>query len=200
MDAVVWSDYICPWCYVGLDRTALLERRGVRVRPQPFELHPELPPEGVSLASIRPGGRTAALYERIEAECEELGLAFRRPLRIPRSRQALETAVVVEQQSPAAASQLHRLLFDAHFVEGLAIDDPAVLDDLMDRAGADPAAAREALLAGAAAGVLDRSRQAAYDAGATGTPSWLVDGRALIAGLQPRARYERVLDRLTPAG
>ena len=196
MDAVVWSDFICPWCYVGLDRTAVLERRGVRVRPLPFELHPELPPEGISLRSTRPGGRTAQLYERIEVECERVGLPFRRPDRVPSSRQALELSVVVEQVAPEAAPVLHRLLFRAHFVDGAAIDDPAVLDRLVSEAGADADDVRAAWSAGAASGALERCREAAYDAGATGTPSWLVDGRALIAGLQPPERYERVVDRL----
>ena len=196
MDAVVWSDYICPWCYVGLDRTELLEARGVRVRPLPFELHPELPPAGLSIAGARPGGRTAVLYDRIAAECETVGLPFRRPDRIPNSRRALETAVAVEQVAPAAFPAFHRRLFAAHFVEGLAIDDPAVLAGLVTEAGADPASVAEAWEAGVAAGVLEATREAAYDAGASGTPSWLIEGRALIAGLQPRDRYERVVDRL----
>ena len=199
MDAVVWSDYICPWCYVGLDRTALLEARGVRVRPLPFELHPDLPPEGLSITGARPGGRTAVLYDRIAAECEEVGLPFRRPARIPNSRRALETAVAVERVAPEAFAAFHRGLFAAHFVEGLAIDDPDVLAGLLGDAGADPATVAEALEAGAATGVLDAAREAAYDAGASGTPSWLIEGRALIAGLQPRDRYERVVDRLLAA-
>ena len=196
MDAVVWSDYICPWCYVGLDRTALLEARGVRVRPLPFELHPELPPEGLSITGTRPGGRTAVLYDRIAAECEAVGLPFRRPDRVPNSRRALETAVIVERLSPDAFLAFHRRLFDAHFVEGLPIDDPDVLAGLVAEAGTDPAPVAEAWEAGVAAGVLDATREAAYDAGASGTPSWLIEGRALIAGLQPRDRYERVVDRL----
>jgi len=44
VDAVVWSDYLCPWCYLGRDRTKLLGELGVNVVPQPFEVHPEYPP------------------------------------------------------------------------------------------------------------------------------------------------------------
>src|SRR3954469_21890874 len=49
MHATVWSDYICPWAYLGRDRTNLLRALGVTVMPQPYELHPELPPEGRTL-------------------------------------------------------------------------------------------------------------------------------------------------------
>ena len=55
MHAVVWSDYICPWAYLGRDRTVLLCSLGVDVVPLPYELHPELPPQG---RTIRPDGRS----------------------------------------------------------------------------------------------------------------------------------------------
>ena len=53
VEAVVWSDYLCPWCYVGRDRTAAIEDLGVQVTPLPYELHPEIPPEGRRAARSR---------------------------------------------------------------------------------------------------------------------------------------------------
>ena len=44
MDAVLWRDYLCPWCYLGRDRTALLTELGVTVDARSYELHPEIPP------------------------------------------------------------------------------------------------------------------------------------------------------------
>src|SRR3954447_16812739 len=64
----MWSDYICPWAYLGRDRTDLLRSLGVDVTSRPYELHPELPPEG---RTMRPGGRLAAVYESIGRECAE---------------------------------------------------------------------------------------------------------------------------------
>jgi predicted DsbA family dithiol-disulfide isomerase len=44
---LVWSDYIWPFCYVGLERAAWLERQfGAEIEWRPFQLHPEYPPEG----------------------------------------------------------------------------------------------------------------------------------------------------------
>ena len=45
MRVTVWSDYLCPWCYLGRDRTALMVDLGVEVTPLAYELHPEIPPE-----------------------------------------------------------------------------------------------------------------------------------------------------------
>jgi predicted DsbA family dithiol-disulfide isomerase len=195
-NAVVWADYICPWCYAGLDRTALLESRGVDVRHRPYELHPEIPADGIDLTAARPGGRTDALYSRLEAECRSTGLPFRRPERIPPSRLALETSVVVGRTDPAAAHALDRLLYSAHFAEGRAIDDPEVLAELVERAGADAGAVMGDVAAGLGSAEVDRSREDATDAGATGTPTWLIERRILIPGLVSRAHIERVVSRL----
>jgi predicted DsbA family dithiol-disulfide isomerase len=74
MEVKVWSDYICPWCYLGRDRTALLRTLDVVATPLPFELHPELPPQG---RHVKPNGRLAAVYGAIGRECEAIGMSFR---------------------------------------------------------------------------------------------------------------------------
>ena len=45
MQALLWRDYLCPWCYLGRDRTALLESLGVTVDVRSYELHQENPRE-----------------------------------------------------------------------------------------------------------------------------------------------------------
>ena len=192
LHAVVWSDYLCPWCYVGLDRTRQLEDLGVTVTVMPYELHPEVPSEGWTARE----GRGRRLYERIAAECEEAGLPFTRPPRIPNTRRALATSEWVRQHAPDVHKTLHRSMFDALFVEGAALDDPDVLDGLVLRAGADAAACRAAVDAGEMDAALDASREAAIDAGVTGTPSWFLDDRLLIPGLQSPEIYDRMVTRL----
>jgi predicted DsbA family dithiol-disulfide isomerase len=137
------------------------------------------------------------MYRRIEAECEAVGLPFRRPTWIPNTRRALQTAECVRQRYPDAFDALDRSLFDAHFVEGRNIGDPEVLDDLVGRAGADARAVRAAVEAGELASVLVASMDQARDADVTGTPSWLLDGRLLIPGVMPRELFERAVRRMT---
>jgi len=192
VEAIVWSDYLCPWCYAGLDRTARLEDMGVRVTVQPYELHPDIPAAGWPARE----GRGRRLYERIAAECEQAGMPFKRPERIPNSRRALATSEWVRRNAPASHRALHHSIFEALFVDGRAIDDADVLDELVSAAGADAAACRAAVEAGEMDAVLAASREAAIDAGATGAPSWLIDDRALVPGLQTPEFYERVVTRL----
>lgn len=196
MHALLWSDYICPWCYVAQDRTALLGALGVQVEHLPYELHPEIPREGRDLRAARPGGRSDTLYSRIEAECAEVGLPFRRPTRVPNSRLALEVAEHVRLHQPAAFDALDAALFRAHFVDGWAIDDPAVLDTLLTEAGADADAVLAAAGDGRTRAAVDESMAAALEEGVAGTPAYLIDGRLLLPGLQPRELYERIVKKM----
>ena len=95
----LWSDYICPWCYLGRDRTALLRSVDVDVIQLPFELHPELPPGG---RAVPTSGRLAAVYGSIQRECAEVGLPFNPPTHVP---MASPNSHGVTLAPPPAASQ-----------------------------------------------------------------------------------------------
>jgi len=170
----------------------------VTVTSLPYELHPEIPVGGISLRD-RWGaryGEAAAMYVRIEMECDAAGLPFRRPQRAPNTRRALLTAEYVRGHQPEAFDRLERSLFEAHFVDNRPLDDPLVLDELVAAAGADASVARAAVEEGEMDAPLRVSMQAAGEAGVTGTPAWLLDGRLLIPGAQPREVIERWVTRL----
>ena len=170
----------------------------MRITALPFELHPEIPPEGVSLRE-RWGARYAeadVMYRRIAEECAAAGLEFRRPEHVPNTRRALETAELVRRRWPAAFDALDRALFTAHFVAGRSLADPDVLDDLMAGAGADASEVRRAVDGGEAGGAVEASMAAAEQVGVSGTPAWLLDGRFLLPGVQAPDVIERIVARL----
>jgi predicted DsbA family dithiol-disulfide isomerase len=136
------------------------------------------------------------MYARIEAEASAAGLPFRRPARIPNTRRALLTAEWVRRHHPVAFEDLDRSLFTAHFVDNRPLDDPDVLDELVVAAGVDAVAARQAVADGVVDDVLQTSMRAAEEANVTGTPAWLLDGRLLIPGVQPRELFEIWVTRL----
>jgi predicted DsbA family dithiol-disulfide isomerase len=179
VEARCWSDYLCPWCYVGQARSDLMERLGVSVVHLPYELHPEIGPAG---RRIRPDGRLAPTFERVAAACVEAGLPWRAPDRMPNTRRALETAEWVRREHPEAAAALHRAIFAAHFAQGLAIDDPTVLDRLVAESGAPAAAVRAAVDDGRAAGHVDASMDEARGLGVASTPTWVLDDGFAVPG------------------
>jgi predicted DsbA family dithiol-disulfide isomerase len=193
MEARCWSDYLCPWCYVGQDRSRQLEGLGVTVHHLPYELHPEIGPNG---RRVRPDGRLRATFDRVAAACEEAGLPFRAPRRMPNTRRALETAEWVRIHHPSAAGALHAALFHAHFAAGDPLDDPDLLDQLVDAAGAPPWSVRDAVDGGEAAPLVDASMAAARELGVTSTPTWVLDTGFVVPGALDRATLERWITRI----
>lgn len=187
VEAVCWSDYLCPWCYVGQHRDTVFASLGVAVTHLPFELHPEVPAGG---RPIRPDGRMQETFDRVEAACVEAGLPFRRPTRTPNTRRALETAEWVRVHHEAAFPALHRALFHAQFATGEALDDADVLDRLVTEAGAPAAEVRDAVNQGDAAALVAASMHRAREAGVLSTPTWVV-GELVIPGALDPASIER---------
>jgi len=196
VQTLVWSDYICPWAYLGRDRTALLRSLGLDVVPMPYELHPEIPPEG---RAHRPDGRLAQVYAGIADECATVGLPFRAPTRTPNSRRALSTAEVVRRLAPEQFPAIDTALFRAHFVEGRDLGDRAVLDDIVASGGLSPDEVRAAVDDGEGEAAVTASMVRAHANGVAATPAWLFgpDGEGLVLpGVQPRELYERIVTRL----
>lgn len=193
MDAVVWSDYLCPWCWLGRDRSAVIEAMGVSVTHLPYDLHPEIPPEG---RPVRPGGRLDAVFGHIAAECERAGIEFRAPTRTPNTRRALETAELVRLTAPGSFAAVDDAFFRAHWVDGLDLGDPDLIDELVAAAGVpvDDVTGRRADGDGRRA--LEQSMARAREHGVSATPAWLVDGVFLIPGVQPVETVQRWVGRL----
>jgi predicted DsbA family dithiol-disulfide isomerase len=193
VDAVVWSDYLCPWAYLGRDRTRWLEGLGVHVTRLPYDLHPELPAAG---RRVSPSGRLAAVFAHIAGECAEVGLPFRPPEHLPNTRRALQAFVLVSHAWPEAAVALDDALFEAVFVHGIDLGDPDGLDRVVASVGVDAEEVRDAVDAEVAWPAVQASTATAREHGATGTPAYLLDGRLLIPGVQPRELFERCVARL----
>ncbi len=183
MEAVLWSDYLCPWCYLGRDSTATMEALGVAVTHLPYELHPDVPPSG---RAVRPDGRLAGLLAHIGAQCAEVGLPFRTPARLPNTRRALESAEVVRTRWPERFDEVDAALFEAVFVTGEDIGDAVVLDAVVGRAGAPALEVESAVDGGVGRQLVDAAMELARSHGVASTPTWLLDGALLIPGAQPR--------------
>ena len=165
----VVSDYICPWCYVGLARAERLEREfAIEVIWHPYELHPEIPPEGRDV-----GMRAAGYYDRLRPLFAEAGLAFEPPTRVPNSHAALEAAEFAREHG--AFESYHRALFEAYFSRGRDLGDVSVLAGLASECGLDGSALTEALESKRYASLVDQRSEEARGMGVTGTPTFVFE-------------------------
>lgn len=193
MQVTVWSDVICPWAYLGRDRSALMaDEFGCRLTRRAYELHPELPdtPRG-----IRPDGRYAAVLEQIGQMCAADGIEFRAPSHTANSHDALVAGEIVRDIEPQAHDTFEGLLFRAYFVDDRIPSAPDVVRDALSAVGIGPSALTVERLA-AAETALDDSRRDAHEVGVTGTPSWLFPNGFVIPGAQSRHQTRRWVGRM----
>ncbi len=198
------SDVSCPWCLIGLKALeAALERLGDAVQAelhiQPFELNPQMPPEGQDIAEhlAQKYGATAEQSERtreaIRARGEALEFTFRmdRRSRIYNTFDAHRLLHWAGLEGRQAA--LKHALFRAYFTDG---ENPGAHDVLLRTAaevGLDAEGARQVLDSGAYADEV-RERERFYQAqGIHAVPAVIVDDRHLIQGGQPVEVFERAL-------
>ena len=183
-----WYDFLCPFCYVGQHRTAILVRHGLRVVELPFQAHPDIPEGGIPA-----GPRNGPMYAMLDREAKEAGLPLDWPPRLPNTRRALAAAEWARRHQPRAFPQFHKDLFDAHFVLGEDLEDPAVIDRHASESGIDFAALHAALTDDSAAGAVMEAEMIGRKHGVQGTPAWLL-GERLITGLRPAAEFERLAE------
>lgn len=196
LSIVAYSDYVCPWCYIGLERIDHLQRDfAVDVEWRPFELHPETPRDGASLIGRLGNGSRAAAYARnIIALAEDSGIALRMPSLVANSHLALEAAEFAREHGGFDA--YHRALFAAYFEHSRNIGDADVLCDVARAAGVDDQGLRESLADRRYADAIDRITSAARDDDILSTPTFVFEGGFRLTGAQDYAVFESVTSRL----
>lgn len=208
------SDIMCPWCIIGwlkFERVmAHFEGRlDFRIQWHPFELNPDMPPEGEDAAAhvMRKYGISAEQSRvntgRMAGIAAELGFTFNRgpDFRMRNSFDAhrlLTWAAALEDPGQEAATgvqtALKLALFRAHFTDNRDVSDPDVLADVAASAGLDRARAA-AILASGEFGEMVRIEEAYWaDQNITGVPAFILAGRMLIPGAQDPEAFIRVIE------
>lgn len=201
------SDVSCPWCIVGLGGLdAALARLSDQVTAdihfQPFELNPNMPPEGQNIVEHvaekygATPAQSSANRQAIHARAAEVGFTMNTG---PESRiyntfdahRLLHWAGIVGGQSA-----LKRALFDAYFTDGLSPADHTVLADVAEKAGLDREAAAQVLSSGQYAPEVRAAEHAWREAGISAVPAVIINDRYLISGGQPADYFERVLRKI----
>lgn len=205
----IWSDIVCPWCYIGKRRleTALStfeHADEVEVVYRSFELDPSAPQHGhePSLTTLsRKYGRgedeMRQMMEGVIATAAEEGLVFRLFDNVHTNTTDAHRLLHLALETGGSALQrdLKENLLASYFVRVEDIGDHSVLRDLAVQTGLD-AERVEAMLASqdyADAVAADAAQARAY--GATGVPFFVIDQRYGISGAQPAAAFTQVLER-----
>ncbi len=201
------SDVVCPWCAIGLHALEQAQRNlageiSLQWHLQPFELHPDMAPEGQEIFAYlgqKYGmGREQLLqsHATIAQRGAEVGFVFDNDKRTHTFNTLNAHRLLhwlAEEGSSAQALALKHALFSAYFTHGENPGDPAVLVRLVAALGLDSARAQAILESDAYTDQVRAREQYYRDLGIHSVPAVIVNGRHLIQGGQPVAVFEQVL-------
>jgi predicted DsbA family dithiol-disulfide isomerase len=209
----VWSDVVCPWCYIGkrrfataLDLLAQDPEFGVDVEIlyKPYQLDPKAPPGTampVSEVYARKFGgpeRAASIIEHLTATAAADGLEFH----LDRAQRANTRDAhrllwyAADHGPPGTQDTVKERLLSAYFTRGLDVGDTDVLATEAEAAGLDRDAVRDLLDSDDGRVEVERDLAFAEEAGITAVPTYVIDRRWSIPGAQDPDVFVQVLQRL----
>jgi len=202
MKITVFSDYICPFCYIG---TETFRRIQPEVPPftlewKGFQIHPEYPATGIPMERrVAQHGqeRYAAIWRNILSLAESIELEMRPPQVLTNSLMALEATEYAKAQGKEAA--FSRAVYRAYFHDGENIGDPEVVLSLAEQTGLNPAEVQDHLKGGTYSARLEAFHQEARALGVSGVPTFVV-GPAQIVGAQSPEVFVNMLKRVAERG
>jgi predicted DsbA family dithiol-disulfide isomerase len=207
MKVEIWSDVVCPFCYVGKRKfeNALKEfahRDEVEVVWHSFELTPDFQPipgqniheslaakKGISLTEAK------SMSDYMANAAKEVGLAFNFDRTIPantfKAHQLIHLAA-----SKGVQDQAKERLFYAYYTEGQNIGDLDTLVKLAAELGLDAEEAREALRTDAYGEAVRRDEYHAQQINVRGVPFFVFEDKYAVSGAQPSELFAEVLDKV----
>lgn len=204
MKVEIWSDVMCPFCYIGKKRfdTALEKfphKDEVEVEWKSYQLNPHLTTQsdknineylaehkGISIEEAR------SLNEHVTAMAAEVGLTYK-----------MDEAVVANSfmahrmthfaKTKGKQSELEELLFKSYFTEGKNIDDLDTLLQLGEEIGLDKNELKSILEGNQFAEDVQKDIYEAHQVGLKGVPFFVYNNQYGISGAQPKELFEQTL-------
>jgi predicted DsbA family dithiol-disulfide isomerase len=203
----IYSDVICPWCYVGKRRfVAALDALGLQNRAaiswRPFELNPDMPPSGMPRAAYRSrkfGAERAAELDRQMMETgRQVGIefAFERMQRTPNTRLAHRLIWQSGDMGLAVQNALMERLFKGYFEEALDIGDAEVLARLASQAAVTADVVEKALSSVSSDEAVVALERQGTNMGIQGVPYFIVIDKYALSGAQTPDVWQRAMPQI----
>ncbi len=196
----VFSDYTCPWCYVGWARLEAALRRvpegvDVDVRWRPYEIHAEVQPEGMPVEDLAYSPEQwAQMQEALRRSAAEEGLDVGKRPKVSNTHRALMAGEYARVEEAERFPAFHEALVKGYFAEGRDLGDPAVVEDIARSSGLDVGRMTQALDGGEYEGAITATTDTARQLGITGTPTFVFDERFVVVGAQPTEALLQAID------
>jgi predicted DsbA family dithiol-disulfide isomerase len=199
------SDVVCPWCIIGyrqLEQALAASGTAHEIHWHPFELNPDMPPEGQNLAEhlAEKYGASAEQSKQNRARISQVGaelgfeFSFSDDMRMHNTFNVHQLLHWAEQQG--RMHDLKQALFAAHFTHRRNLSDDAVLADVAAEIGLDRVEALAVLADQRFAAVVREAEHYWQSQGISGVPAIIFNQRHLVSGAQGVENFTRVLAQL----
>ena len=203
----VWSDVVCPWCWIGKGRLRqALEAQGapeVDIHWHPFLLDPDIAADAAPVPLREAYEKKFGGAEKVEqilahtqqtAQAEGLPMDFGRGQVRASTRDAHRLMLLAAHEGVADA--VGEALFRAHFTEGRNIADHEVLADVAASAGLARQDVLDFLASDAGKQELEAEIAQAQNLGIRAVPTFVFDGQLAVQGAQPPELFAEVFEKL----
>lgn len=196
------SDTICPWCFIGkrrLERAlSLAPQPAVQVAWHPFQLNPDMPPEGMERGAyvrLKFGDeRGAKAYDAIREAGAGEGIAFNFE-GIKRTPNTVESHRMVRYAGHHGVEhQVVEGLFQAYFLDGRDVGDRITLLDIGAAAGLERGPLADYMESEAGVAEVKGEDRMARRMGIEGVPCFIFERKYVLSGAQPSELFLHVFD------
>ncbi len=198
------SDVVCPWCFVGkrrLERALAAQAPGeIIVGWRPYQLNPELPPEGMDRREYMRAKfgeeRLVEIHKRLTAIGLEEGIPFDFDA-IKRSPNTLKAHRLIKHaEAKGVQDQLVEALFTGYFMRGQDLGDTATLAAIAGELGMDPVGTAAYLDSAEDEAETLEAIDFARQIGVQGVPCFIVERKYAVSGAQPPEAFAEVFARV----
>lgn len=190
----IFSDIICPWCYIGKVRfEKALEKldadEQVEVVWRPYQLNPGMPVEGISRREYRikkfgSWEYSQQLDAQVIAAAKDEGLDFNFDIALKTPNTVLGHKLIKFGEQRNCQDAVVTELFNAFFCEGKDIGDRNILVQLATRCGLNEAETNHALDDATLAEVVNAEEERGRSLGINSVPSFVLNDQVLFSGAQ----------------
>lgn len=190
----VFTDYVCPWCYLGDARVKNLKKAyEIDIELIHFPLHPDTPVEGRKLLDLFRSTQDDIdkKNQNMSALMKKEGLPFNDRVYTFNSRLAQEIGVWAEKLDHSTS--IHDNFFEAYFVHGLNIGLENVILEIVDKSGLDTDEAKKIIQNRLFSDEIDQHWKKSRNYGVTGVPTYVYNNQSIV-GAQPLENLYEFLD------
>ena len=197
------SDYICPWCYIGLKRIErLMDEFAIEFDVSAYELRPGLPPEGLPRDQLQANRVYPPGYlDNLRETARDAGIEMKQPPLVPNTHKAHQATEFAKEAGRLLP--FHRSVFRAYFEDEQNIGDIEILCRIAADCGLDSAELRVALNEERFAAEVDEQIGWSRAVGITGVPTFIFDEKFSLVGAQDHDVFRdiarRIVERRVPA-